>query len=917
MKKPIFAIFFVCLATTLLTASCGSSDHLKDGKSYLAKGDLAAALIALKNAAQSDPQNPAVRTLLGDTLERVGDLTGSEQQYRRAVELGGDASELVPKIAMGLVDRGQMALVVRDFGTTELALPAGDSELRGILAMANLALGKVGQASAELAKATTQTPAVRLARAEFALRERRYQAAITEIEAELQDGKAPWWFWRSASRILADRGSADRALAAIKTAHEEAPWHPGLMGEYAEQLIRANKMDQAKPLREQLKKIAPRYYRTHLIDAMFYAREGRSDDVHIAATRVLEAVPDHVPAQLLAATVEFGRGELAAVEERLKKILAKNPASIEALRMRISLELRRGDRRAALAALNQALRHSPNDPGLLTTAANLAWTNGDKSGAVQQLALALDAAPMQPQLHLRMAEMKHAMGKRVEAMAAIDRAVELSGDSAHLREQVFQVLMRMRLPAKARVWVEKEIVGRPDDPEPIFWLGILLAAEGQKNKALEQTRRALDIRPDYAPALSALARRVASQDGAREYQARLLKAVEMGTRHPRVYIDLARMLSIGGADAARIGEVLERGVNAAPGEIELRQAAVRHWLAWGRADKAEALAAEGEAAQPENIALISLAALVHEVKGNFEQSGKRYRDLSVRFPNGAEWSYKLAASLTRAGKQQEAIDVLKKIVAGTADDPTAYRMLAQLQVDSGRKADALSTAAMLRDRTKLKVPGLLLQGDILAQAGDNELALNTFSEAEKGGAMEMALAHRIDLLDRSGSRSAASEQINKVIAARPGNVSVLLVAARHEHTLGNLASAANYLKEVLRLQPANVLALNELGWTYVRLGNPEALGIARKAAELAPTNAAILDTLALAYANAGRNDEAESTWRRALGIDPLAAAVRLHLAEWLLKRGRKDEIRGLVMYLDDRALSKDDQRRLTELKGQF
>ena len=106
----------VVLSCALLFGCSGSaSDYVKEGSAYLEKGDLPAALISFKNAVQADPKSVTARQALADALERNGDLPGAEQQLRRALESGGDPDELLPRIGVLLLDRGENALLIRDF----------------------------------------------------------------------------------------------------------------------------------------------------------------------------------------------------------------------------------------------------------------------------------------------------------------------------------------------------------------------------------------------------------------------------------------------------------------------------------------------------------------------------------------------------------------------------------------------------------------------------------------------------------------------------------------------------------------------------------------------------------------------------------------------------------------------------------
>jgi len=670
MKLLKSGVLGSCLLGIL--AGCSSSsgpESLGKGKDYLARGDLASAVISFKNAVQADPSSLDARLALGEVLERTGDLSGAEQQYRRALELGGDASDLVPRIAVLLLDRNDMALLVREFADRQLPLPSADSDLRGMVALAQVALGQQDAAEAQLARAEATSGGVRLARAQLALRAGRLQDGLAELESTQQDGKAPWWVSRAVSRVYGAAGQGDKSLAAMKAAYDAAGAHQGVIGEYAERLAAAGRLPEAKPLYERLRKIAPRYYRTHFLEALFHWDAGRTDEAHDAAVRVLAALPEHIPAQLIAARAEVKRGELSSAEERIRKVLAKDAASVEALRLQLVLQLRQGKQAEAAVTLARAMRLAPNDRSLMAAAAELAWIKGAKAEAVKQLAAAAQRQPPDAQLLTRLAEMQQALGRRAEAMAAIDQAIELSAKSPAVREDAFRALVRMKLMDKAKALAQAEVGARPKDPEPLMWVAAVLGSGGDEAAALDYTRKALELQNDYFPALLALAKTASTIERSKEYGERLQKAVDSGTKDPRIYLEQARRLQLTGGGRDQVGAVFDKGVAAAPSSIELRSAAIRHWLAWGRRDRAQALAAEGAAAQPDNVAMMTLVAMTQDAVGNFEQAATLYGQLSARSPDRVDWVLAHAQSLTKAGKSADAIQALRKVIAARPDEP--------------------------------------------------------------------------------------------------------------------------------------------------------------------------------------------------------------------------------------------------------
>lgn len=906
----------VCAAIAIL-AGCSKSvsQQVEEGKAYLAKGELSSAVITFKNAVQADPSASDARIGLGDALERSGDLPGAEQSYRRALELGGNADYLVPKIAFILMDRNEHRVLIRDFADKKLTQPEADSELRGIVALGQLALGRKDAAEAQLARAARTVPAVKLARAQMAIQSNRLDEAMSLLESAVKEGKAPWWVLRAASRVYAARGDNAGALAAMKGAYDLAGGHQGVIGEYAELLVQAGQSAEARPLHAKLRKIAPRYYRTAYLQALFDMEEGRYEEAHDAAIKVLAVLPEHVPSQLIAAKVEIDRGEFATAERKLKKVLAGNPSSLEALRMQLQLETRRGELKAAAATLERALRLAPGDRGLLASSAEFAWARGDKAGALRQMSAAAQMQPPQGELLVRLAEMKFVMNKRDEALQAIDQAVALAKDDARQRESAFRSVLRMKMFDRAREIAKAELARRPQDAEPFLWMAAVLGSEGNEAGALEQTGLALDRRPDYYPALTAVGGTATTPERAKEYERRLRKAVDAKTTNARIYLDLARYMRATGGDADKIGAVLMQGVAADSASIGLRAATINHWLNLDRKDKALELVMEGESAQPDNLAMKELAASTQEMTGNLEQAAAKYAELQARFPDRVDWGMKRAQLYIRSGKPQEAMQVLRKLVSERADEPAPYQMLAMLQLERKQKEEALVTANMLAGKPGHAAAGHLLRGDIHANLKDKGEALKAYDQAGKEGAREEAVLRRVQLHDRTGGDALAASELRDWLSKHPNSVAALSLAVRRASAKQDHSTAIRHLETLAKLSPADPAVLNDLAWAYTRVKNPSALATARKAVGLAPDNPLILDTLAEAQAQAGQAKDAMSSLRRALSYAPHNSIVKVHLAELLLAEGNKQEAATLVKGVDASALDIEGKQRLEKVNN--
>lgn len=913
-RQLVLAAMSMSLLVGLLSGcSKSSSDYVAEGKVFLEKGDLNAAVISLKNAVQTDPADAQGRFALAEALERNGDLQGAEQQLRRVLEQGGNADDLIPRIGVLLLDRSENALLIRDFGKRELKSPAADADLRAQLALAHVGLGQVNDARTQLSRAKEKTAAIHLANAQINFAEGKRTEAAAEMAEVLKSDKAPWWVTRAASRAFVATGSQDQALDAIKRAYDAAPMHRGVIGEYAELLIAANHRADAKGLLDKLRKLAPTYYRTQYLDALFLLEEGKVDQAYTAATKVLAALPNHLQSQIIAANIELDRNELSSVESRLKKIQLASPDSLEGYRLRAELEMRRGNIPAASAALEKALRRVPGDRGLLVLSANVAWSKGDKGTAITQMRQATEKEPPRAELLARLAEMLSGAGQIAEAQKALDRSIALASD-ARATGVVFNTAVRMKEVGRARALAEAEASKRPKDPEPQLWRAVVMGMSGDEAGAYAQTLHILDLQPDYYPALRGLALGAAAAERRDEYGRRLQKAVDVGSRDARVYFDRIQFSRRTGKDIDKIGTVFDKGLVALPESISLRDAAVRYWISQGAKDKILAVAKDGEARLPDSPEMAVLVAQSNEAVGNLEQAVAQYAKLATRYPERVDWGMRQAEVLIRVGKKPDAMDVLKKLVNQRPDEPAPYSMLAGLQVSQGLAKDAEVTATMLRDRPRLTAAGALLLGDVYARTDRKPEAIKAYIEAAKAGEEEAALIHKVALLDRTNGQGVATGELETWLAAHPKDITVRSFAARREVARKDFAKAIRHFELLLGILPNAPGVANELAWLYLETQNPKALAMAEKAVGQAPDNPLILDTLGMAQIGAGKMADGIATLRTAVELAPTVLIVRLHLGEALLADGKKSDAASVVKTIEEAGLDNDAKERLKALR---
>ena len=244
-------------------------------------------------------------------------------------------------------------------------------------------------------------------------------------------------------------------------------------------------------------------------------------------------------------------------------------------------------------------------------------------------------------------------------------------------------------------------------------------------------------------------------------------------------------------------------------------------------------------------------------QGQLDKALGYYRQALAIDPNFAEAQNNLGILLARQGQIPEAIGHYQKAIELNPDCAECYNNLGNLLATQGRTTEAVEQFQK----------ALEIEPDY-AKAHYN-LADIFFAQGEWRGAVE---------------------QYQQALKQMPDSIHAHYQLGLALQCRGRFAAAIAQFQKVLELDPQHVAAQNNLAWLLATC--PEAsLRDGKRAMELAwqaeqlsgGNHPEILDTLAAAYAEAGRFGEAVETAKRALNLPatknnkPLAEAIQIRL----------------------------------------
>jgi uncharacterized protein (TIGR03790 family) len=158
---------------------------------------------------------------------------------------------------------------------------------------------------------------------------------------------------------------------------------------------------------------------------------------------------------------------------------------------------------------------------------------------------------------------------------------------------------------------------------------------------------------------------------------------------------------------------------------------------------------------------------------------------------------------------------------------------------------------------------------------------------EKAVALVARAVNSLDNGDTDGARRA----LRDAVASSPPSTVWQLYLATLQEQAGDYEAALTLYRQVLERQPNHAIALNNAAFALAtRLGKPaEALPLARRAAAIAQTSAAVIDTLAWTEHLLGNHDTAAKRLEQAIRLEPRHGELHLHAAIVYAALGNREQ----------------------------
>lgn len=420
----------------------------------------------------------------------------------------------------------------------------------------------------------------------------------------------------------------------------------------------------------------------------------------------------------------------------------------------------------------------------------------------------------------------------------------------------------------AKVLIEHALRERPRDPRLWTLDGITLVRLNQKDHALESFRHALQLSPDYLPALEGAAQ--LEYEVAPDKAVPLLKKILKQRPEDRTSHAMLAEISFKNGDceaardeyaASQLSPPQSSGALKEFGSCLVQQKRIQEALpVFQRLSELE----------PENRRALYELAVVQFLNGRYTTAIKILESLLARGPDADAFAL-LGEAYEAISDTEHAIGALRRAISTKPDVPEYYADLAyiyQAQRDFQQGIDIVN-AGLQRNPKAASL--YLARGILYSELAQFEKGLADFNTAE-------ALDPNVDL--GSEARGLAELQRN------------------------DLPEAERIVRERIRQHPNDAFLYYLLGETLRKKGagttsdeSEQAVNALLRAVELDPTLTLARDALAAIYLAQGKTDEAIAQSRAAYRANPSDETALYHLVLALRKSGQTEELPELLRQL--------------------
>ena len=886
------------LLAGLITVGCGGDDEatlLASARKRVEKNDNVAAAIEMKTLLQGRPESAEGRFLLGKALLGTGGAAAAEAEFRRAREYGYPDRQVVPLLATAMLAMRQSKLLIQQYGNVDLQDDLANAGLKTQIALAHADNGDLGHAEEAVTAALQYLPGhlpAQLLRARLKVARGDVAAAKAMTDDLLARHPTNAQAWVLEGDLL-QQVNADPAapIAAYRKAltlrADSLPAHGALIS----MLIRQRDLGAAARQLVEMKKVLPGHPQTQFFDALLASLSGDAKRTREITQQLLVHSPDNPHLLLLAGQAAVQLNSLSHAETLLQKAVLAAPNAPEPRHQLAVVYLRGGQTDKALGVLTPLIATTSQDGDALVLAAQAYLVNGDVKNADASFARATKIKPDDAAIRTAKALALLARGQGDTALGDLQAIAEADTKGTAADLALISARLRRNELGAALKAVDALAAKQPRQALPDHLRGRIALLRLDVIAARKSFEQALAKDGRYLPSVTSLAELDLADNKPDAARSRFEALLQRDPDNAQAMLALAELSRRAGARTEEVARWLDKAIKVNPGDVTTQLAAIDHYLRAGEGKLARSAAQAAVAAQPNEPELLERMGLAQLATGEINQAILSFTKLEGLRPKSPVVQLRLADAYRAGQKSGEADAHVRRaleLAPGWLPAQTASMAVAMREK---QPAQALLLARAVQSQHPSEAVGFRLEGDIEGSQKNWDAAIAAFRKAvaRSNPADAPARLHWALISARKAAEAAQFEQGWR--KDHPDDAAFLRHLADTAMLRNDWVMAETRYREVLGTRPNDASALNNLAYLLIKLKKPGALPFAERAVALAPDQPAVLDTLALAYADARQMSKAIEWQVKAVALAPQTGGLRLNLAKLYLQADDKPRAR--------------------------
>ncbi len=512
--------------------------------------------------------------------------------------------------------------------------------------------------------------------------------------------------------------------------------------------------------------------------------------------------------------------------------------------------------------------------------------DGHRQKAIESFKMTLLYDPQAPAVRLRLAAEYLKAGMVSEAIEQAQEVTKKNPKNVDALLLLGGLYSTMKLYPKAIEQYEKVLKYDPHNAEAPLYLGAVYSEQKQPEKAIRYFE-ALAKTPDYnTPHLVHyyIGRVRLDQKGPqyeKEAEKSFKKAMELKPSFADAVIALSALYSKQKKEKDSVAILNEFQKNQGP-SARIAEILAQYYLENSQYDEAYEQLEYLEGSEDALGVKLKMALILIEKK-IYDKATKKLEEILLDAPESDKIRFYLAA-----------------VYEETKQDEKAIQQYLKISEDSRFYADSIVHAAYLMKNTEM------------------DQSLSILKKAIEKNKKSPPQVHSMyaSLLEENGEVGKALGVMKDAVKNYPDEAQVQFYYGTLQDKAGDKGQVVATMKEVLKLNPNHVQGMNYLAYTWAEQNDnlEEAEKMARKALDLEPKDAYIMDTLGWVLFKRGRFDEAAKVLEAAFKLQPTVGVIAEHLGDVYSKKTLSE--RALKMY--NKALNlESDPKRIEEIKAKI